>query len=297
MGTQIMEERLIFDLGMHKAEDTEFYLKKGFRVVAIEADPELAQRASERLDSYVKAGKLQIINKAIAAATGDITFFRSKKVSDWGTINRSWADRNQRLGADIEEMTVSGVLFRELLREHGTPHYMKIDIEGADTLCLEGLLETKSRPKFVSIESAKTSFEDLFQEFALFTQLGYGKFKIIPQHKITEQVAPNPPREGVYVDHKFSMGSSGTFGLELPGEWLSLEEAIKRYIAIFRMYRLTGDAGKLSSNKFVRQTINSSRTGTSLAGTLVRRVLKPIGSRMGLRPGWYDTHAMYTNEV
>jgi hypothetical protein len=28
---------LIFDVGFHRGEDTDFYLKKGFRVVAVEA--------------------------------------------------------------------------------------------------------------------------------------------------------------------------------------------------------------------------------------------------------------------
>ena len=30
---------LIFDVGFHKGEDTEFYLKKGFPVVAADANP------------------------------------------------------------------------------------------------------------------------------------------------------------------------------------------------------------------------------------------------------------------
>ena len=29
---------LIYDVGMHRGEDTAFYLRKGFRVVAVEAD-------------------------------------------------------------------------------------------------------------------------------------------------------------------------------------------------------------------------------------------------------------------
>ncbi len=32
---------LIFDIGMHKGEDSEYYLKKGFDVVAFEAHPGL----------------------------------------------------------------------------------------------------------------------------------------------------------------------------------------------------------------------------------------------------------------
>ena len=34
-------KNLIFDIGMHIGQDTEFYLKKGFCVVAVEANPKL----------------------------------------------------------------------------------------------------------------------------------------------------------------------------------------------------------------------------------------------------------------
>jgi hypothetical protein len=34
---------LICDVGFHRGEDTAFYLKKGFRVVAFEAHPRLAE--------------------------------------------------------------------------------------------------------------------------------------------------------------------------------------------------------------------------------------------------------------
>ena len=34
-------ENLIFDIGFHKGEDTLFYLLKGYRVIAVDADPDL----------------------------------------------------------------------------------------------------------------------------------------------------------------------------------------------------------------------------------------------------------------
>jgi hypothetical protein len=34
-----MHPDLIYDLGMHRGGDTQFYLEKGFRVVAVEANP------------------------------------------------------------------------------------------------------------------------------------------------------------------------------------------------------------------------------------------------------------------
>jgi FkbM family methyltransferase len=287
-----MRNHLIFDLGMHKGEDSEFYLKKGFRVVAVEADPELAASATERLARYVMAGQLKVVNRAIAPRAGPITFYACETASIWGTIDKGWADRRARLGARVHEMTVDGIQFPGLLQDYGVPHYLKIDIEGADVFCLESLLEQPERPSFISLESAKTSLADVNAEFSLLERLGYKKFKIIPQHRITEQTLPFPAREGAYVEHKFRAGCSGAFGLELPGEWLSRDQAIKQYRAIHRLYRLTGEGGVLTSASIIRSALNKSRIEpNSLTGALVRKLVKPIGARLGLVTGWYDTHA------
>ena len=56
-----MQEDLIYDVGLHKGEDTEFYLRKGFRVVAIEALPALCDIARQRLHEYVDSGHLNIL--------------------------------------------------------------------------------------------------------------------------------------------------------------------------------------------------------------------------------------------
>jgi 16S rRNA A1518/A1519 N6-dimethyltransferase RsmA/KsgA/DIM1 with predicted DNA glycosylase/AP lyase activity len=56
---------LIYDVGMHTSEDTEFYLKKGFRVVAFEADPELAQRCREKFSAAIEQNRLVIVEGAI----------------------------------------------------------------------------------------------------------------------------------------------------------------------------------------------------------------------------------------
>ena len=57
---------LIFDMGLHKGEDTDFYLRKGFDVVAFEADPLLIKFCKLRFADYIDKGRLQIIEGAIA---------------------------------------------------------------------------------------------------------------------------------------------------------------------------------------------------------------------------------------
>ncbi len=291
-----MKRNLIYDVGLHLGEDSEFYLKKGFDVVAVEASPANAVKAANRLKAYVDSGRLTIVNKAITRDEGSVTFFVSDR-SIWGTTDPQTAERNRHLGSSISEVTVPGVPFHHLLQQYGVPYYMKVDIEGADTLCLEGLMASADRPKYVSIESTKTSFDDLVSEFSLLQRLGYRKYKVVAQHRIDEERLPKTAREGQFVDHVFEEGSSGAFGQELPGEWMSLEQALKVYMRIFRKYRLVGDYGWLSSYSFIREALNRRRdrrdrrvARAAPRKTLPRKLLRSIEVR--LRPGWYDTHAM-----
>lgn len=267
-----METGLIYDFGMHDGRDTAFYLAKGFRVIAVEAMPGLCDHARERFEDEVKNGALTIINRAIVDTPGPVTFYTNPNTV-WGTIHRSWADRNASLGSPSDgEITVDGVLARDLFAEYGIPYYAKVDIEGSDRLCIEALLDFKDRPQYISVESDKISFRALEREFDLLEQLGYSRFKVVPQHKVPHQRPPQPPLEGKWVQYTFQSGQSGLFGQEAPGRWLSRSQAVDLYRLIFARYRLVGDRIK----------------GSTVFGAKVVR----HGLRMVIgAPGWYDTHA------
>jgi FkbM family methyltransferase len=260
---------LIFDVGMHQGEDSEFYLKKGFRVVAVEALEAFCTGVSERLADSIAAGRLIIVNKAIAEKPGPVAFYANESLSVWGTLNPAWARRNERLGAPSRKVTVEGVRLEELLEQFGVPYYLKVDIEGADLLCLRALRESGARPNYVSIESTKSSWAGLVDEFDLMVEMGYSRFKIVNQNQVPAQVPPSPAREGKTIDHKFGGGASGLFGEEAPGAWLSRQEALAEYRRIFRRYRFFGDDGLL------RRT----------------RVTRRLMRLCGIQEEWYDTHA------
>lgn len=262
------DPNLVYDVGAHKGEDTQFYLNKGFKVVAIEANPALHQALAERFRREVDSGQLTLLGCAIGRTEGEIDFYVNEKVSVWGTTDPSWALRNMKLGAPSRRVQVKCERFESIVLRHGIPHYLKIDIEGADMLCVEALLALDRVPKFLSIESDKRRWEGLLREFAVLDSLGYRKFKVIDQRRITRQSPPYPAREGRYVPHRFPHGSSGLFGDELPGEWLSKEDAIRKYRLIFMHYRWLGD-------------------GTP-AGSIIGKV--PLARKV-LLPAWYDTHA------
>ena len=262
-----MHSDLIFDIGMHLAEDTEFYLKKGFRVVAIEADPAYCANAAARFASEIAEGRLVVVNKAIAEASGTISFYRSLHNSAWGTLYPEWMERNRKLGGEkVERIDVQAVRMEEIYSTFGIPYYLKVDIEGADILCLKALRNEVSRPKYLSIESDKVTLRAIGQELSLMSELGYDRFKLVPQHLVPNQRPPEPSLEGLFVDHNFTVGASGLFGEEAPGVWVDQQTALRRYLPIFFRYRVVGD-----------DPING--------------LVKRVAARLGLRAGWYDTHA------
>ena len=263
-----MQSDLIYDVGFHHGEDTAFYLTKGFKVVAIEAHPGLSQAGREKFASYIESGRLTLLNIAVAETSGPVSFFESDN-DVWGSIRHDAAERNERLGAGFREITVEGRQFREVLRQFGVPYYMKVDIEGADLLCLKALAEFEDRPKYVSIEAEVDVLSGIRDELTTLSGLGYFKFKIVRQGHVPLQSCPNPAREGQFVEYKFPYGSSGMFGEEAPGEWVNGDMALEGYRKIVRLQRLFGDKG------------------------WVRRL--PLGNKITnfIRPdvSWYDTHA------
>ena len=266
-----MQRDLIYDVGFHHGEDTEFYLTKGFKVIAIEAHPALYQAGRQKFIHDIESGRLMLLNVAVAETSGPISFFESDN-DVWGSIRRDAATRNERLGAGWREITVEGRRFGEILLQFGIPYYMKVDIEGADLLCLKALAEFDDRPQYISIEAEVDVLSSIRKEIAALRSLGYAKFKIVRQGHVPLQSCPFPAREGQFVEYKFPYGSSGMFGEEAPGEWITGDRAVEGYRKIVRVQRLFGDKG------WIRRLP---------LGNKITNLLQPDVS-------WYDTHASLT---
>ena len=142
-------ERLIFDIGMYDGSDTRYYLNEGFRVLAIEANPVLVKRARELIfQEEIKNGELIILNYAIAGKTTEnVTLAINATDPGSSTIYHKDNPRSYNLGT----FSVKGITINELFDEYGIPYYLKVDIEGADELCVLGLNKIK-KPQFLSFE-------------------------------------------------------------------------------------------------------------------------------------------------
>jgi FkbM family methyltransferase len=240
---------LIFDIGCHKGEDSALYLKKGFRVVAVEANPTLCGELRHRFASEIARGQFTLVENAIAAKPGHIEFYINTMHSIWGTIR---SDRIDRDAANITMISVHAVTFGSLLQRYGIPRYLKIDIEGADMLCLQGLLPFSDKPDFVSFESDRKAVSTLRTELSILRRLGYTEFQLVDQKTVHKHKPPFPPREGSYTDHEVAFHSSGLFGRELPGRWLSSTEFSARYLQVMVRDRVAGLAKRLAMPNLIR---------------------------------------------
>jgi FkbM family methyltransferase len=263
-----MQTDLIFDVGMHSGLDTRFYLGKGFRVVAVEANPALAGKARTEFRADIEAGRLFLVEKAIAAHDGTLPFHVNLRNPEWSTISRDRAERNSSAGFRSETIEVPSVRLATLLERFGTPYYLKIDIEGADLECLKQLLGRAEQPRYVSVECSAVEFEETFALLALLYSSGYRRFKLLNQDLNGRIRLPSPPREGRYFDYRFVRGTSGPFGEETPGEWQGVRGLLDAYARAHRRQRLF-------------------KTHKS-----VRRLYRALTRVTPLEPaGWYDIHA------
>lgn len=220
---------LVFDLGMHHALDTEFYLKKGFDVVALEANPRLAQDARTRLAPFVEDASLTIVERALwTPGTEAVKFYVNDVKDDWSSVMEHYATKSNH---DVTEIEVQTTTLDDLIALKGVPYYVKCDIEGADEEFINQLVKADKKPDYVSVEHCGV---DIIGRLAAG---GYNEFQIVNQANNGYTLCPNPPREGSYHDARFNGHMSGLFGLELPEDnWRSADEATE-LLALFSLLK------------------------------------------------------------
>jgi FkbM family methyltransferase len=199
-----MKDGLIYDIGMHNGNDTAYYLHRGYSVVAVEANPLFVEAASGRFANEIAEGRLQILNKGIAAEKGKATFWVNDDCGEWSSFIQRLGCRNNTKCHPLE---VDCVRLKDIMAENGVPYYMKIDIEGNDLYCLQDL-DKGDLPRYVSVEAHSLEY------LCLLHTVGYRGFKVVEQSGLCKTCMP---------DWNFSMGCSGPFGEDVPGEWEDLE--------------------------------------------------------------------------
>ena len=211
-----IKKKLIFDLGFYNGDDSDFYLKKGFNVVAVEANPYLVKDGTRRFQKQIEEEKLILIDKVISANKGRQKFYIHPNKPDWSSCNKGLAESD---GSRAKVIFVETVSLNDLCQNFGTPLYIKVDIEGCDLIIAEQLYSLKNKPQYVSFEISKRDYTGIFPWLHV---SGYKKFQLVNQLN-------NINREN--INYQFSKYSSGFFGKDLDdNRWLSHDETLGRYL-------------------------------------------------------------------
>lgn len=237
-----MDARLIYDVGVNDGSDTAYYLRRGFKVVGIEASPLLAENLRARFSTQIASGDFVLLNVGVAAEEGQAEFWMSD-LTEWSSFDRRIASRN---GMGHRAVTVPTRPFGSIVAENGVGYYCKIDIEGHDRYCLTGLTP-QTAPRYISIEMLH---RDAGEDLRLLKELGYTKYKVISQvtrcqpwdwttylgyaaPRSISQLTRRATRRlrGVTTDGdwRFAQNSSGAFAEDTPGPWRSHETALRTW--------------------------------------------------------------------
>lgn len=177
-----MDSGLIYDIGAFNGDDSAYYLSRGYRVVGVEADPTLVTALRKRFAAEIADGRYTLLDIGIADQNGTATFYLVPERPIWNSFDPEMASRD---GMTVEPITVQCRTPESILAEYGVPHFLKIDIEGMDPLCVRAV-SADDPPAFVSFE-AEEEVVDLVLELH---QRGYRRFRLVNQQAWTPVTIP-----------------------------------------------------------------------------------------------------------
>jgi FkbM family methyltransferase len=207
IGTQMRrrcQPHLIFDIGMSEGDDTEFYLAKGFWVVGVEPDVKTYLALRERFEAALQSGRLRIHNFVAGRHAGEIVMFHHH--NEHPGLSGLCNERPEFAPGTYESYPVPTIDWRALRDKHGTPHFVKISIEGNETAFLEGMVSTDGLPEYISVKCRRLAPVEILHD------LGYRHFKLVDRNWSAWRQA------------------SGPFGRDLPGEWVDFEDFKRQWL-------------------------------------------------------------------
>ncbi|HVC45814.1 MAG TPA: FkbM family methyltransferase [Terracidiphilus sp.] len=210
--------KIIYDFGANNGDDLPYYLKKADLVVAVEANPTLCATIQERFAADIEADRLRVENCVLVAEdeAPEVHFHLHKRHHVLGQFPRP----AESVIGDYDRVTLPSQSVMRILEKHGAPFYIKLDIEGYDEVILREILRNHVRPPYLSAESTS------IHVFALLAGLGgYAAFRLVEGATVAEKFKNHPIAvHGSRELYSFPPHSSGPFGEDLGGEWMSADD-------------------------------------------------------------------------
>lgn len=137
----VVPNDLVFDIGAHAGNRTRAFAALGCRVVALEPQPDFAWLL-RRL--FARTPRVTVVEAAVGREAGTTTLAISQRNPTVTTISATWREARAAdpafAGVDWNRsLRVTVNTIDNLIRQFGTPTFVKIDVEGAEVEVLAGL--------------------------------------------------------------------------------------------------------------------------------------------------------------
>jgi FkbM family methyltransferase len=165
---------LVYDVGANYGEKSRVFLKLGARVVAFEPQPDCRAELEARCG---KNGNLEVLQVAVGAEPGKGTLYVRQQRGVSGLIK----DWEGEIDGSIE---VPIVKLDDVIKTHGRPKYVKVDVEGFEYEVLKGLRE---RVDWISFEYhlyKETDVRKTVECLQYLSKLGPYKVNITPAERL-----------------------------------------------------------------------------------------------------------------
>ena len=213
------EGKIVYDFGANRGSNIPYYLSRGFRVVAVEANPKLSQSISQYYENHPSVA---VENVCVVSDETDVSVpFYIHKTNDVLSASQNDLDKDN----NFERIDVRGLTPDQLFSRHGAPFFVKIDLEGLDGPIANAVLRSAQDLPYISAEAHS------IEPFCHFVSAGYRHFKIVEAPFVGSRYYNLSERAGM-AEFAFSYHDAGPFGEDIPGIWLNVDEAfsyLQRY--------------------------------------------------------------------
>jgi len=214
--------KVIYDFGCNNGIDIPYFLRKGDKLVVVDANPAHINEIKSVYREHIDRGVLVAIDNIITTQeSGErLDFFLHKKHNVRSTMVRP---QDQEIH-DFEVIKIKTKNALEIIQEHGLPYYVKTDLEGYDEMLLEYLLKNNIRPSFISAEMNNINIFSLLHSIG-----GYQYFNIVDgsnvhiDYKTCRIQTNNGVEEFSFKEH-----SAGPFGNDISTKWMNADNIIRR---------------------------------------------------------------------
>jgi FkbM family methyltransferase len=209
--------KIIYDFGANNGDNIPYYLMKSDLVVAVEANPVLCRFIADRFQPEIQSERLSIENCVLTAEDEDpeVAFYIHKSYH----FHSQFPKPAPRFAKNFEKILLPSKSVISIIKQYGSPHYIKIDIERYDSQILRALFDKGIYPPFISAESHS------IEVFALLVSLGrYTAFKLVDGLTVSQVYSNRPILSGQNeVRYSFPFNSAGPFGNDVDGKWMNAD--------------------------------------------------------------------------